>query len=346
MYYIKTGKQSKAFWKCLLKAALRGKIPKKHIVRYFKIRTKSILQAVKVAACAVLYEIRTISVKTAICVSAGVIVTSLTLNLCVLDVRMDKLQAERLRLSETKTELEKDIQILESSLESKEQAVESKDEIIQRQQAALSDSENQKEEIVKNFTEKIDGIEFTGSASASRSSADLDGAQSNILETEMLIRDALGYTDAANALVDKLRAKADEIQDVKDRYPDYFPTVGNFDSPFGYRQDPLTGETRYHAGMDIDASMGEAVWAAGKGTVIFTGVDSGYGNHICVDHGGGLVTKYAHLSEILVSVGDAVGKGDLIGRVGATGRVTGPHLHFEVIKDGQTVSPVDYIGQH
>ena len=74
------------------------------------------------------------------------------------------------------------------------------------------------------------------------------------------------------------------------------------------------------------------------------GYESGYGYHICIDHGNGLSTKYAHLSEMLVSVGDEVGKGDLIARMGATGRVTGPHLQFEVIRNGECVDPADYIG--
>jgi murein DD-endopeptidase MepM/ murein hydrolase activator NlpD len=117
------------------------------------------------------------------------------------------------------------------------------------------------------------------------------------------------------------------------------PNLGEVTSPFGLRSDPLAGEERFHKGIDIAAPEGSPIKAAEAGTVVFSGVASGYGNVVEIDHGNGVVTKYAHTQENLVSVGQQVGAGQIIARVGATGRSTGPHLHFEVHENGTPVDP-------
>ena len=115
-------------------------------------------------------------------------------------------------------------------------------------------------------------------------------------------------------------------------------------SEFGYRADPFTGETRGHAGIDLGAAKGTSIRAALDGTVYFVSYStSGYGYHLGVDHGGGFVTLYAHCSEILVTEGAEVKAGDIIARVGSTGRSTGPHLHFEIRIDGTPQDPRSYI---
>ncbi len=114
-------------------------------------------------------------------------------------------------------------------------------------------------------------------------------------------------------------------------------------SPFGVRVDPLTGDARHHGGVDLHAKYGDPVYAAAGGKVVFTGVSGGYGNLIVVAHGKGLQTYYGHLSKIIAQVGQRVHRGSLIGRVGATGRVTGPHLHFEIRKNGKAQDPLLYI---
>ena len=96
---------------------------------------------------------------------------------------------------------------------------------------------------------------------------------------------------------------------------------------------------KFHKGTDFRADRGTPVYAAGTGVVAFAGVKGGYGKVIFLDHGGGVVTRYAHLSSIDVKVGVAVAGAARIGRVGATGRATGPHLHFEVRLDGRAVDP-------
>ena len=101
----------------------------------------------------------------------------------------------------------------------------------------------------------------------------------------------------------------------------------------------MTGLVKFHTGVDIGASRGVLVNAAAAGKVIHAGWSGGYGRMVVVQHLGGFQTLYAHLSKMSVSEGDFVGAGALVGKVGATGRVTGPHLHFEVRVDGVPVDP-------
>jgi len=110
-------------------------------------------------------------------------------------------------------------------------------------------------------------------------------------------------------------------------------------SPYGTRNDPFTGEVRQHRGVDIAAPTGSKVLAAKEGRVVFSGEKAGYGNLVVVDHGDGLLSYYGHNSQNLVKVGDAVAKGENIALVGQTGRATGPHLHFEVRREGKTIDP-------
>jgi murein DD-endopeptidase MepM/ murein hydrolase activator NlpD len=116
-----------------------------------------------------------------------------------------------------------------------------------------------------------------------------------------------------------------------------WPAAGIVTSHYGMRWGSM------HKGIDIGAGYGSNVTAAAGGTVIAAGWDGGYGMAVDISHGGGLITKYAHLSSIGVSPGQSVGRGEVIGQVGSTGNSTGPHLHFEVIIGGQTYNPLDYL---
>ncbi len=126
-----------------------------------------------------------------------------------------------------------------------------------------------------------------------------------------------------------------------------WPTDGVLTSRYGYRTHPIYGDRRLHAGIDIGAGNGTPIIAADGGTVVFAGSAGGYGNLVLISHGtkGGkdLATAYAHQSVLLVSDGQAVSRGQLIGRVGSTGNSTGNHLHFEVRLDGDPVDPLDYV---
>lgn len=116
-----------------------------------------------------------------------------------------------------------------------------------------------------------------------------------------------------------------------------WPASGTFTSPFGYRWG------RMHEGIDISLAEGTAVAAAASGSVILAAYTGGYGNYVCVDHGGGMSTCYAHLSGYAVSVGSYVSQGQTIGYSGNTGSSTGPHLHFEVRIDGIAQDPMGYL---
>lgn len=123
-----------------------------------------------------------------------------------------------------------------------------------------------------------------------------------------------------------------------------WPVDGWVSSLFGYRIHPILGTKRLHTGIDIAAMSGSPITAAGSGVVILSGPYGGYGNAVVIDHGGGLATLYAHQSKIVVSKGQALATGDLVGYVGCTGLCTGPHLHFETRENGTPVDPMKYLG--
>ena len=110
-------------------------------------------------------------------------------------------------------------------------------------------------------------------------------------------------------------------------------------SGYGWREDPMRKTERFHRGADYRADRGTPVLAAGDGVVVFAGRRGGYGNVIFIDHGKGVITRYAHLRKIETKVGAMLTAGTRIGQVGSTGRSTGPHLHFEVRIEGRDVDP-------
>ena len=122
-----------------------------------------------------------------------------------------------------------------------------------------------------------------------------------------------------------------------------WPVQGRITSPFGYRIHPILKTKELHTGIDIAATSGTTVVAANGGTVIKSGWNNSYGNLLMIDHGGGIVTLYAHNSSLLVRVGDVVSKGQAVSKVGSTGMSTGPHLHFEVRVNGQYKNPMDWL---
>lgn len=125
------------------------------------------------------------------------------------------------------------------------------------------------------------------------------------------------------------------------------PASKGVTSGYGMRKISLYGYEKFHAGIDVGAPMGSNIIAADGGTVIVSSYDGGYGNYIMINHGGGRVTLYAHMSSRAVAVGANVNKGQVIGYVGSTGNSSGPHLHFEVRNNGGTVDPLTYFsGYH
>lgn len=115
------------------------------------------------------------------------------------------------------------------------------------------------------------------------------------------------------------------------------------DSGFGWRRDPFTGRAEFHSGIDLGGSFRAPVYGTAAGTVIFSGTKQAYGRTVEINHGNGIVTRYAHLSRLAVIAGQHVGTHQIIGELGSTGRSTGPHLHYEVLVAGHPVDPSGFL---
>jgi murein DD-endopeptidase MepM/ murein hydrolase activator NlpD len=127
--------------------------------------------------------------------------------------------------------------------------------------------------------------------------------------------------------------------------PSLWPVEGRLMSPFGGRTDPFSGEGAIHTGVDLEAPMGTPVHAAADGIIVHADWENGYGRLIIIDHGNGVQTYYGHLSSFIVVPGQEVRRGDVIARSGASGRVTSPHLHYEVRLGGTPVNPYPYMAK-
>jgi Peptidase family M23 len=145
--------------------------------------------------------------------------------------------------------------------------------------------------------------------------------------------------------INTTRAQVERLNRTLALVPYRKPVVGEveFTSGFGVRTDPFLGRPAMHTGLDFRAAMGDPVRATANGKVVSSGWSGGYGRMVEIDHGNGLSTRYGHLSEIGVKVGDQIKIGQVIGAVGSTGRSTGPHLHYETRIDGEAVDPQKFL---
>jgi murein DD-endopeptidase MepM/ murein hydrolase activator NlpD len=152
-------------------------------------------------------------------------------------------------------------------------------------------------------------------------------------------RDREGFTRTVEQAIQKMMRPIPHTDD-----PAGVPVGGTVSSSFGMRDDPIKGNKQFHAGVDIAAPAGAEIKAASDGKVTFSGKAPGYGNMVEIDHGEGMVTRYAHNAANLVFVGQQIRAGQPIAMVGATGRATGSHLHFELRQGGRPVDPTSWIG--
>lgn len=179
--------------------------------------------------------------------------------------------------------------------------------------------------------------------------ADLGNAEAGIgggAPIDEAMPDLASMADRAGVLdgtLDAVEAKLDERVHWLSATPAISPVKGILTSGFGYRADPVTHGRGVHQGIDIAAPTGQPVQATANAIVLRAATVGGLGKAIYLAHGYGLTTRYGHLSQIDVKPGQRVKRGDVIGRVGNTGRSTGPHLHYEVRVDGQPVDPLAYI---
>ncbi|MBV9908488.1 MAG: M23 family metallopeptidase [Hyphomicrobiales bacterium] len=151
--------------------------------------------------------------------------------------------------------------------------------------------------------------------------------------------------DSALARVARDVATAERLKALLSFVPLRMPLSGDpsVTSPFGYRADPFLGRLALHPGVDLAEAEGSEIHSAAAGSVVHAGPAGGYGIMVEIDHGNGLATVYAHMSEALVGEGQQVDKGAVLGKLGSTGRSTGPHLHYEVRVDGEPVDPELYL---
>lgn len=141
----------------------------------------------------------------------------------------------------------------------------------------------------------------------------------------------------------KLWDNLSERRDLLDHTPSIYPAYGWVSSHFGYRNDPFTGKVTLHKGLDVAGPIGTPVFAPAAGVVSYVGYEPGYGKIVSIDHGFGVVTRFAHNSKIFVKVGQEISRRDKISAIGNTGRSSGPHVHYEVRVNGIPVDPKNYV---
>lgn len=187
----------------------------------------------------------------------------------------------------------------------------------------------------------------------------IGGSDSNPIDLDMLASiDKEELIKKINSSLREMSEKVAKLEDAKKEFkkylesqsirlasiPSMWPVVGTISSPFGKREAPFSEGNEFHRGVDIRAPYGSPVKAPADGIVREIGYQSAYGRYLELDHKNGFVTKYAHLSKVLVKEGVQVKKGQVIGLVGTTGNSTGPHLHYEVIFKGVPMNPKPYLG--
>ena len=172
---------------------------------------------------------------------------------------------------------------------------------------------------------------------ALRVALDHDSARSVSSPAFDLLNDLLGTLNHRLRLVEYDVARREALAAA---LPTLWPADGWVSGGYGYRRDPFTGDREFHPAVDISTRAGEPVYATAYGRVRSAARNGAYGNLIEIDHGFGIETRYGHLSEFAVAPGATVRRGDVIGYVGATGRATGSHVHYEVLADGAHVNPL------
>lgn len=212
-----------------------------------------------------------------------------------------------------------------------------------------AENERQRKQL-NNLNQRIEAVEDNA-----RRLVELSGATSENKETvegrgtggpEILLASLPGIV-SVEYKTDYLERELKSYEELLKRrttVPSIWPVTGELTDGFGGRRNPFGGSgSEFHTGQDISTLWGTPVVAAAQGTVIFAGWQNGYGQIVIIDHGNGLTTRYGHLSGIDVEVGRQIGRGEQLGRVGSTGRSTGPHLHYEVRLNDEPVNPRQYL---
>ncbi|MCX7842285.1 MAG: peptidoglycan DD-metalloendopeptidase family protein [Clostridia bacterium] len=242
--------------------------------------------------------------------------------------------------------LKADIAVLEEENLKQNSLIVQKDTEISR----LEEKQQGFNNILKQVTGKF--REITETYLSSRSSADRVSRAGSRNEATFVdeindLKALISNLEKAGAAQEDALADLSDVEKKLDKYMEAIPTVwpshGRISSYFGGRPDPFTGRKKYHEGIDIAADYGTDIVAAAAGEIVFSGYSAGYGYNVVIDHGHGVTTLYGHCSKLLAKVGQKVGKGEAVAKVGSSGRSTGPHVHFEIRLDGTQVDPLKYL---
>jgi murein DD-endopeptidase MepM/ murein hydrolase activator NlpD len=211
-------------------------------------------------------------------------------------------------------------------------------------QRLRAENERQRQELEK-LNNRVEKVEDTSRKLAEKSGVVDDGVMPGTGGPALPL-DEMGLatlTAKTNRLEEDLRSYEAILRE-RGYTPTVWPVDGTLEGGFGGRRNPFGGPGwEFHSGQDIEAPWGAPVVAGASGTVSFVGWQNGYGQLVIVDHGGGLSTRYGHLSHIDVELNQTVSRAQLLGKVGSTGRSTGPHLHYEVRINDQPVNPLQYL---
>lgn len=257
---------------------------------------------------------------------------------------ISKMLEENNALKENLTEL------YSANTEQRKLLDEKSDEIdhLKAESAAYSELVNDKiEEITDNFNEITDT--YISGRISTKSDRSGDRTEAAFSDEIQILKNSIDDLSILYSRSDRPEADLSAAEAKLAKYLETIPTLWPTPSSrrvtdgYGYRKDPFTGRTKFHDGIDIGADYGASIVAAAAGKVILSERTSGYGLTVKIDHGRGLVTLYGHASKLLAKVGQTVKKGDVIAKIGSSGRSTGPHLHFEILLYGSTVDPIQYL---
>ena len=208
-----------------------------------------------------------------------------------------------------------------------------------------AENERQRQEL-NELNDRVEAVEDTSRKLAEKSGVvheeiSLPGAGGPALPMDS---EALEVLEAKMSRLEKNMQAYEQVLRERGYTPTVWPVDGKLESGFGGRRNPFGGGSfEFHSGQDIDAPHGAPVVSGASGRISFAGWQNGYGQLVVVDHGGGLTTRYGHLSKIEVAGGQRVSRAEVLGRVGSTGRSTGPHLHYEVRINDEPVNPLQYL---
>jgi len=258
--------------------------------------------------------------------------------------RSEQLVATEQRLSELRAQSQQEIRELHQALDMERKKVASFAASLGLIQARLARLDALGSKLVD--TASLNRAEFDFSSLPAVGGVRPQAADSSLSASylDQMLPQVEQKTDALSSDLEVLDYLLEHEHSQASARPHAWPTEGGWiSSRFGLRADPFTGLPAPHKGVDIANRFGAPVYAAGRGVVTFAGKMSDFGYMVDIDHGFGYVTRYGHLSATQVHPGDFVKDGQLIGRIGSTGRSTGPHLHYEVHRYGQAVDPRSFL---